>query len=100
LAHKKEAGEWVDQLLDIQLDAIFIEYRKEYTEFFISFFSSEDEIKDEVKLKLLDDYESLREMVSIQNVIEVRERMTSNFKINVRLKNSKGIVPIYNTICE
>ena len=51
-------------------------------------------------MKLLDDYENLRQMVSMQNVIEVREKMTSNFRVNVRLKSSKGIVPIYNTICE
>ena len=54
--------------------SIFFEYRKEYIEFFMTFFSSGDEIKDEVKLRALEEYEKLKEATSIKNVLEQQKK--------------------------
>ena len=65
--------------------AIFFEYRKEYIEFFMTFFSSKEEFKDELKLKALEEYEKLRDAVSLQNVLESREKTESTFRVKVEL---------------
>lgn len=93
-------AEWVDFRLDVVLQTLYAEYRKEYVEFFVSFFSSGDELKDEVRLKLVDDYESLRDKLSVQNVVETTSSMESNCKVMVRLQNAVVFFPIYNSITE
>jgi hypothetical protein len=57
---KKDKSEFVDQELTVEMRAIYFEYRKEYIEFFITFFESNEEIKDEVKLRALEEYEKLK----------------------------------------
>ena len=50
--------------------AIYFEYRKEYIEFFMTFFQSDDEVKDEVKLRAIEEYERLREATNVKNMLE------------------------------
>ena len=59
-----------DQDLSISLKTIYFEYRKEYIEFFLTFFTSEESVKDELKLKALEEYEKLREAVSVAALLE------------------------------
>ena len=82
------------------MKGIFFEYRKEYIEFFITFFSSSEEFKDEMKLKALEEYERLRDAVSLASVLEAREKMETTFKVKVELQNSIAIFPIYRSIQE
>lgn len=91
---------FLDQSLDLKMRAIFFEYRKEYIEFFMTFFSSKEEFKDELKLKALEEYEKLRDAVSLQNVLESREKIESTFRVKVELQNSITLLPIYRTIEE
>jgi len=67
---KKDKSDFVDQDLNVEMRAIYFEYRKEYIEFFITFFQSNDEVKDEVKLRAIEEYEKLKEATSIKNMIE------------------------------
>jgi hypothetical protein len=45
---------------------LFLEYRKEYIEFFLLFFKSPPgEINDETRLKFIEEYEKLKDSVNI-----------------------------------
>lgn len=75
--------------------AIYFEYRKEYIEFFITFFTSEEAVKDELKLKALEEYEKLREAVSVAALLEQREKMTSTLHLSLEVENIVALFPIY-----
>ena len=66
----------------------------------MTFFSSGDEIKDEVKLRALEEYEKLKEATSIKNVLEQQKKQEQVFKINVHLENSIAIFPFYNSLVD
>jgi len=63
---------------------IFVEFRKEYIEFFVSFFEPEEEINDEVKLQAIDEYEKLQNVFKVsQDTSEVKK--DEKFIVNVQL---------------
>ena len=64
LKHLQPAADFVDASLVVLVDSLFIEYRKEYVEFFISFFTSEG-LQDELKFKIMEDYDAFTELMSI-----------------------------------
>ena len=66
----RSQGQQPDQELIARLRTIYFEYRKEYIEFLITFFTSEEAVKDELKLKALEEYEKLREAVSVAALLE------------------------------
>jgi hypothetical protein len=97
LKHLHPAADIFDVALTVFVDSIFVEYRKEYVEFFISFFQSEG-LQDELKFKLMQDYDAFTELMTVQSVLkETREVRKSNFQVSVHLKSSKAFIPIYNT---
>ena len=67
---KEDKSDFVDQDLNVEMRAIYFEYRKEYIEFFMTFFQSDDDVKDEVKLRAIEEYERLKEATNIKNMLE------------------------------
>lgn len=84
-----------DQVLNARLQGIYFEYRKEYIEFFMTFFTAEEAIKDELKLKAMEEYEKLREAVSVAALLEQREKMASSLQLNVELEPAVALFPIF-----
>ena len=64
--------DFTDQNLNVKIGSIYFQYRKEYIEFFMTFFKSNQEIQDELKLKALEEYEKLRDKVSVKNMLDAR----------------------------
>ena len=80
--------------------AIYFEYRKEYIEFFMTFFPSDDEVKDGVKLRAIEEYERLKEATNVKNMLEQQKAIEQVFKINVHLEDSKAIFPFYKSLSD
>ena len=67
---QKDKSDFVDSDLSVEMRAIYFEYRKEYIEFFMTFFQSNDDVKDEVKLRAIEEYERLKEATNVKNMLE------------------------------
>ena len=52
------------------------------------------EVNDEVKLRALEEYEKIREAISLQNVFENHNQIKSNFKLRLECDSSQVILPI------
>ena len=72
--HSQRSEEGTNQqILDAKIDGVYLTYRKEFVEFFMAFFSSAEpsadehllEAADEVNLRMIEDYERLRESVNM-----------------------------------
>lgn len=62
---------FVDQEINFRFRPITCIYRQEFIRFLIGFLRIKDGlINDEVKLRALEEYEKLRQSVSLQNVFE------------------------------
>jgi hypothetical protein len=58
-------SDFVDQELNFKFRPMTCLYRTEFMEFFMKFFEMNDEVNDEVKLRALEEYEKLREAISL-----------------------------------
>jgi len=87
-------SDFVDQELNFKFRPMTCLYRTEFMEFFMKFFEMDEEVNDEVKLRALEEYEKLREAISLQNVFEGHNQIQSNFKLKIELDSSKILFPI------
>jgi len=56
--------------------------------FFSTFFEMREGVADEVKLRALEEYEKIREAITLQNVFENHNQIQSNFKLKVECDSS------------
>lgn len=70
ISKMESTSDFVDQELNFKFRPMTSLYRKEFMEFFLKFFEMNEEVNDEVKLRALEEYEKLREAMSLQNVFE------------------------------
>lgn len=54
------------------------------------------DLNAETKLKAQNEYEKLREALSLQNVFEAQTQIQSNFKMKIQLDSSQLVLPIFD----
>lgn len=91
----ESTADFVDQELAFKFRPITSLYRVELTEFFFDFLDMKEGVADEVKLRALEEYEKLREAITLQNVFENHNQITSRFKLRVELDSSQILLPIH-----
>jgi len=80
---KKNPKYFVDKQADLLVRPLYVEFRKEYIEFFVSFFDTDEEINDEMRLQAIDEYEKLQGMFKVSQTDTNQDKDTENIIINV-----------------
>ena len=69
-------------------------YRKEYMQIISEFFEMDIALDAKTKLKAQDEYEKLRDALSLQNMFEAQSQIQSNTKFRIECGGSSIILPI------
>ena len=94
ISKMKSTSDFVDQELNFKFRPITCLFRKEFMHLFGKFFEMNEDINDETKMLALEEYEKLREAMTLQNVFEGHNQIQSNFKLKIEVDSSKILLPL------